>query len=600
MKHDQRIEMALKDNPQIADLVHRLITAEEALADALADQIDAIIDPTSAMPILLRRAQEALTISEARYDRLMTRVAAIIFELEPDGTIVFVNDAVTTITGYGLAELQGRNWWTVFFPQDRAQEEAETLREQLQTGDVTRCEVTLAAKNGSPVTLELNSANVYSGEGTLQQILGLGVDVTQRKRAEREVGDYREHLEELVTQRTAELQTANETLQRERETLRTLIDSITDEVWFCDAQGKLALVNRRAAEEFGTAAPESPSQPVLDFASTLEFYHADGQLRTPEEAPLLRSLRGETLIEHDEILRHPRTGETRHRQVNSAPLRDRSGEIIGSVAVVRDITRHKLAEQERAELLRREQAARAEAEEANAFKLRFMAMLSHELRTPLASIKGFTSTLLAPDVHWEAQQIQEFVQIIDVEADRLTDLIEELMDISRIQAGVLAIQPEVTHLSPIVEVAQVNLKILAAQHKLSIRLPANIPAVMADKTRIAQVLTNLVGNATKHSPEGTPITLSARNGGRFVQIEVSDQGYGIPPEEREKVFEAFHQGPIKSVKGGVGLGLAICKGLIEAHGGRIWVKDQAAPGTTIAFTLPTAAREAAPPSGQPR
>lgn len=599
MKHDQRIEMALKANPQIADLVHRLITAEEALADALADQIDAIIDPTSAMPILLRRAQEALTISEARYDRLMTRVAAIIFELEPDGTIVFVNDAVTTITGYALEELQGRNWWTVFFPQDRAQE-AETLRQQLQTGDVTRCEVTLAAKNGSPVTLELNSANLYSGEGTLQQILGLGIDVTQRKRAEREVGDYREHLEELVTQRTAELQTANETLQRERETLRTLIDSITDEVWFCDAQGNLALVNRRVAEEFGTAAPEAPSQPVLDFASTHEFYHADGQLRVPEEAPLLRSLRGEVLIEYDEMLCHPRTGETRHRQVNSAPLRDRSGEIIGSVAVVRDITRHKLAEQERAELLRREQAARAEAEEANAFKLRFMAMLSHELRTPLASIKGFTSTLLAPDVHWEAQQIQEFVQVIDVEADTLAELIEELMDISRIQAGVLAIQPEVTHLSPIVEVAQVNLKILAAQHKLSIRLPANIPAVMADKTRIAQVLTNLVGNATKHSPEGTPITLSARNGGRFVQIEVSDQGYGIPPEEREKVFEAFHQGPIKSVKGGVGLGLAICKGLIEAHGGRIWVKDQAAPGTTIAFTLPTAAREAAPPSGQPR
>jgi PAS domain S-box-containing protein len=453
-------------NSYIADLVHRLAEAEAALSAALVDaEVDAIVDPASATPILLRQAQEALTITEARYSRLITHLAAIIFELKPDGTTVFVNEAITRITGYTDEELQGKNWWTVFFPGERIQE-ARALQQRLVASDVTQYGVTLTAKDGLQVILEMNSANYYSAEGALQQIVGLGIDVTQRKRVEAELEDYRQHLESLVAQRTAELERVNEALQQE-------------------------------------------------------------------------------------IIERKKMGE------------------------------------EREELLHREQAARAAAEEANAFKLRFLAMISHELRTPLTSIKGFTSTLLTPDVEWNAEQIHEFIQIVDSEANNLVELVENLMDISRMQAAILRITPERVTVKDVLEIARSRIEAVTVHHELQINIPEDLPHIWADTKRIAQVLINLIENAAKYSPPGTKIVLSARRVDDTLQIDISDQGQGIPLDARSSIFEAFSQVDQRTTtQHGAGLGLAICKGLVEAHGGRIWVQERPGPGTTFSFILP--------------
>ncbi len=236
-----------------------------------------------------------------------------------------------------------------------------------------------------------------------------------------------------------------------------------------------------------------------------------------------------------------------------------------------------------------EARARLDAEQANQLKLKFLAMISHELRTPLTSIKGFATTLLATDVTWDAESQRDFVAVISEEADKLTDLIGQLLDLSRLQAGKLRIEPDARSLREIVGIAMAELESIAAQHRLVVDIAPDLPPVMVDAQRIAQVLVNLVGNAAKYAPPAGRITLSAVAREGNLQVNVGDEGPGIPVENRESVFEAFlqlenslpHQGT------GLGLGLAICKGLIEAHGGKIWVAETTS-GTTMSFTVPIA------------
>ncbi len=244
---------------------------------------------------------------------------------------------------------------------------------------------------------------------------------------------------------------------------------------------------------------------------------------------------------------------------------------------------------ERARLFEAEAKARAEAEQANELKVRFLGMISHELRTPLTSIKGFASTLLATDITFDAATQRQYVSIIDTESNKLTALVEQLLDVSRLQAGDLPIHPQPMRLHDILEIADAQLVTLTYAHPLDVKLAAGLPLLLADPQRIAQVIVNLVDNACKYSPVGKPIRLRARQTDDWVEIKVTDEGSGIPRKDREYVFEAFRQLERKTgVRRGAGLGLAICKGVVEAHGGRIWVQDSPRRGTSIAFTLPIA------------
>lgn len=242
------------------------------------------------------------------------------------------------------------------------------------------------------------------------------------------------------------------------------------------------------------------------------------------------------------------------------------------------------------QLLEIEAESRFEAERANEIKTKFLAMISHELRTPLTSIKGFTTTLLADDVVWEPEEQRDFIQTIQQETLRLQELIDHLLDLSRLEAGMLPIEQQPAKLKKIIDDALPQFLVMAQKHTLSVRLPTNLPPVFVDAKRIAQVLENLIHNAVLYSPERSEIILTASLRGGFVQINVIDGGPGIPQAERKRVFQAFWRGKREEEGGikGTGLGLAICKGLVEAHGGRIWIKRRAVPGTTIAFTIPLA------------
>jgi PAS domain S-box-containing protein len=252
-----------------------------------------------------------------------------------------------------------------------------------------------------------------------------------------------------------------------------------------------------------------------------------------------------------------------------------------------EIVERERIEQERADLLRREQEARAEAEKANQLKVKFLATISHELRTPLASIVGFASTLLAEDVTFDEKTSREFVGIIEDEAEKLTELIEQLLDVSRIEAGTMGMMREYQPFEMILNKAMAEFKTLTTEHVLTIQMPDDLPFVFIDPRRVAQVLANLVTNAVKHAPPHTEIAIRVNTVDEGIQVDVVDHGPGIAPQYHQVVFEAFRQiEDEKFAKKGVGLGLAICKGIIEAHGGRIWISSRAGTGTTISFILP--------------
>jgi signal transduction histidine kinase len=226
-------------------------------------------------------------------------------------------------------------------------------------------------------------------------------------------------------------------------------------------------------------------------------------------------------------------------------------------------------------------------------KSQLLSTVSHELRTPLASIKGFATTLLRQDVRWDDATQRDFLRIIEEETDRLAEIIDNLLDMSQIEAGALRIAKEPTQLRQLIREVVDEMRMRTEAHYFVVDLPAELPRVLIDPRRIRQVLHNLIGNAIKYS-KGGQISVACEVDADDVLVSVSDQGEGIKPEFVDRIFERFFQVDGASTRrvGGSGLGLSISRGIVEAHGGKIWVDSVVGQGSTFRFTLPLASNEA--------
>jgi two-component system sensor histidine kinase KdpD len=216
----------------------------------------------------------------------------------------------------------------------------------------------------------------------------------------------------------------------------------------------------------------------------------------------------------------------------------------------------------------------------------FVSTVSHELRTPLGFIKGYTTTLLRGDADWSSADRQEFLKIIDEEADRLRELIDNLLDSSRLESGTLSMTLEPMRLGALLKDTVSRAGALYPQMKLEVDVPDDLPILQGDATRLAQVLDNLLSNADKYAV-GSPVSVQARLEGPTIVVRVCDQGPGIPPEHQSHLFERFYRVPgSKSMIRGTGLGLYICRKIIEAHSGEIKAESPTGGGTCFVFTLP--------------
>jgi two-component system sensor histidine kinase KdpD len=214
-----------------------------------------------------------------------------------------------------------------------------------------------------------------------------------------------------------------------------------------------------------------------------------------------------------------------------------------------------------------------------------LSSVSHDLRTPLASITGATSTLLDPSTD-EASRV-ELTRTINEEARRMARLVTNLLDMTRLEAGQVRLRKEPVLVEEFVGASLESLKDVLGSRDVKINIPGDVPPVLADLVLMEQVVVNLVENAIKYAP-GSPIEISARQTPDGVQVEVADRGPGIPPGTEEKIFDKFYRAPNASGARGAGLGLTICRGVVQAHGNRIWARNRDGGGAVFSFTLEAA------------
>ncbi len=345
------------------------------------------------------------------------------------------------------------------------------------------------------------------------------------------------------------------------------LHDLVDGLALLDAHQHTLLWNQRAATLLDLRADE-----MLGLTSTALLDRIAARTTKPEDTRAKLDAALTTLAENAVDLNIVRTEHaTLTLTARFFALRDFAGQTIGTGLLLRDVTRER---------------------EADAMKSQLLSTVSHELRTPLASIKGFATTLLRKDVKWDDATQRDFLRIIEEESDRLTEIIDNLLEMSQIEVGALRVKTEPTQLRTLIRDVVDETRMRTESHYFVTDLPAELPRALADPRRVRQVLRNLLENAIKYT-KGGAISVTCEVEHDHILISVADQGDGIPPALLEKIFERFFQVDGASTRkvGGSGLGLAISRGIVEAHGGKIWAEHNSPRGTIFRLTLPLAPAE---------
>lgn len=337
---------------------------------------------------------------------------------------------------------------------------------------------------------------------------------------------------------------------------------LPDAVVVFDAENRILGWLAAAQTMFGWSASEVVGMDVDDL---LQPKDSNGNSCCIGVGAVLARMRGVKATREHEALVMNKDGKEIWTGVTTNLERDGEGRLFRTVAVLRDITRRKSVDLAKSEVI---------------------SAVSHELRSPLTSVKGFTSTLLRKWDQFDEETKKHFLFTINSDADRVTRLIGELLDISRLEAGRLQLRKQPIQVPEIVSRVITRLEHLSEKHDLKAEFPRDFPDVFADQDKVEQVLTNLVENAIKYTEDGR-VRVGGSSDESFVTVVVSDEGEGIPTDQRTQVFgKFFRRGERSGNPTGTGLGLYISKGLIEAHGGKIWVEEATGGGASFAFTLP--------------
>ena len=353
-------------------------------------------------------------------------------------------------------------------------------------------------------------------------------------------------------------------VNQEKNRLNAIIEHSGDGVMILDTDRRITIFNRVLAAMSDIPAEEAVGHFCYDVLHLKNVKPHGVDLCTRANVPLFHTANEHLYIEGD-ISRGD--GSVITVGITYSPLFDSADKLVNIIANVRDITHFR------------------EAEEA---KTTFISVISHELKMPVALIKGYAGTLSRDDVEWDKQTVYESLAVIEEEADRLTELIDNLLDISRLQTGVLKLEIGFANMAHLAEKTVEKFRTQTHHHSFVLDFPPDLPTVPGDEGRLRQVMDNLLSNAIKYSPDGGQIRVSGRADDHHLYIAVTDQGIGIPEDEQENIFDRFYRvrsGVSQRTKG-AGLGLYLVKAIVESHGGRVWVESRSGQGSTFVFTLP--------------
>ncbi len=524
------------------------------------------------------RAEEALR----KQARIIDEVHDAIVSTDLEGNVTSWNKGAEILMGYTMEEALGRHVSFLYPPEER-EFLINGVIGPLRHEGTHEAEVRMRKKSGKDFYAHLALSLQRDREGKPLGMIGYSMDITKARESER-------------------------ALRESEERFRQMAENVREVFWLVDAKSSRVLYLSPAFEGlWGRPCASFSGAPL---ASLLECVHPED--RTNVAASFESVSRGEEFTREFRVLWPD--GSERWIWDRGFPIPDASGTAYRAAGITQDITDRKAAEQEirrlnsdlerrvserTAELDRvnRELAVRnQEVERANRLKSEFLASMSHELRTPLNAIIGFSDLLARGKGGLLSEKHQQFVGHVQEAARHLLQLINDILDLSKIEAGRVELEPQEFPVSAAVDEVLSVITPLAVNK--SIRISTNGPpeqVIYAERIRFKQILFNLLSNAVKFTPEMGSVAIECSTTSDGVLISVSDTGIGIPVEHQSAVFDEFHQaGPTtRGVKEGTGLGLAITKRLIELHGGRIWLSSEPGKGSCFRFTIPNQTEQTA-------
>jgi PAS domain S-box-containing protein len=532
-----------------------------------------------------KRAESALRESERRFATFMEHLPGIAFMKDTQGRYLYRNQAFEEAHGAKATEWQGKTddeiWPADIAARMRASDQwvmakgkgLETIEEISQEDGIHHwltIKFPIADENGKPSVLA-----------------GIAVNVTEHLQAQEELLRRNEELVALnaiamtINQSLDLNHTLNATLHKVTEVIEQdggwiqLLDDVTGTLSLAAHHGlSPEMVEETRTTEFGEGVT---GEAVLSRQVVAVTGDPDGRCASAQVARQegLQACVGVPIMSKDRVLgamgicsRSPRQMSSQEMQLLTA-----IGHQIGTA-----IENAQLA-QEAAEV--------HILQELNRLRTELIANVSHELRTPLGLIKVYSTTLLAEDVNFDRETQKECLRTIDEETERLETIVDNLLDLSRMEGGRLHLDQRPTDIGQLVKEIVQAMGVQTTQHSFVLDLPTHPLMAQVDARRIEQVLRNLLSNAIKYSPDGGTITIQAQGDDDQLLVGVSDEGIGIPSYDLEKVFERFYriENEVTQRTSGVGLGLAVCRGIVEAHGGRIWAESIPGGGSTFYFTL---------------
>ena len=509
-----------------------------------------------------KQAEDALQREKAYIESILHSVPDMLVTIGSNREVTYINDVFARLVGVKPNDVVGKPFEPLIAELNLIAPESvpviiERVNKRLQTGEpIANVEIEIQNSRGERVPVLYSAAGIEGHNGEVLGEVVLIRDITERKQSQRE-------------------------LQESEERYRTLFENSPDFIAQLNREGRFISANSAMAKSVGMSVGELVGKNISE---VIPKEVAQARIE------MFRKVLNEGLIQ-------PFEDERQGRYFHSimVPLQTEGKEETLQV-ISRDVTERKRMEQRLEQNLEELQATYQKLQEVDKMKDSFLSTVSHELRTPLTSIKGFAEILLTYEEDRETQR--EFLTIINEESERLTRLINDFLDISRIEAGRMQWQTTRLAIPEIIETAINATQALYKEknQKVEVDLERDLPSVWSDSDRLVQVITNVLSNAIKFTPDGGEIRVAAQllksdegeNAPSMIRVSVSDTGIGIAPEDYEKIFEKFKQvgDTLTDRPKGTGLGLPICKEIVEHYGGKIWVESELDKGSTFYFTLP--------------
>jgi PAS domain S-box-containing protein len=495
-----------------------------------------------------------------------------------DGLITSWNPGAERLYGYAANEAIGRSI-DLIDPPERSDELLDILARLRRGERIEHFETRRRRKDGADLTVSVSIAPIFDLAGRITGAASIARDITEQARIEAE-------------------------LRASHEQLAAVFRSVHDGLLVQDATGRVQYANDALARLWGFASVEEMLAASRSGGpAPVRLRDTNGAPYPPERMPGRRVLAGETVPEvvMEVIIRA--TDESHWVSIISTPVFDAEGRGRLVVSLVRDITDQRQREGERAEMLHREQQAREAAEAAVRVKDEFLSMASHELKTPLTSLKGAVQLLARGLAEGDPERRDALIRMLDRQCDRLTRLVDDLLDVSRLALGRVQLRRQRVRLDTLVTEVVASAsggQEVTSGHRFLLG-PMADSVVDVDPDRIEQVLLNLLTNAVKFSPRGGAVDIAVERRDGQVVVSVADQGIGIASDRQGQVFEQFYQAHTdgRHHYGGMGIGLYISRELVTRHGGEMWFTSVEGKGSTFCFSLPLAEKATPAGAGQP-